>query len=102
VRCSSKKRKTKNRGAFPNPRGVFPDWVCISGVFFCVSFCWCIIHAVYFYFCAVKFNAAITFPTGRDATSWNLNDDATKVEAYDRSLSAVLAKESRPEVEAGG
>jgi hypothetical protein len=40
-----------------------------------------------------KFEAAITFPHGRDATSWNLDDDAFKVRHNDRSLSIVLAGE---------
>jgi hypothetical protein len=43
---------------------------------------------------AGRFEAAITFPTGRDATSWNLDDSTFRVEDNDRSLSTVLAGEA--------
>jgi hypothetical protein len=42
---------------------------------------------------AGKFEAAISFPNGRDGTSWNLDDSTFKVRQNDRSLSILLAGE---------
>jgi hypothetical protein len=37
-----------------------------------------------------EFEAAITFPTSRGATSWNLDDHTSRVEFHDRSIGILL------------